>query len=37
MSAYEEGHLDIVKYLCEVGGRELLMVKDEVSGMDVVL
>jgi hypothetical protein len=34
MSAYEEGHLDIVKYLCEVGGRELLMATAAVSGMD---
>ncbi len=32
MSACEGGHLDVVKYVCEVGGKELVMAKRRVSG-----
>ena len=31
MSACEGGHLDVVKYVCEIGGKELVMATDEVS------
>ena len=31
MSACLRGHLDVVKYVCEVGGKELVMAKAEVS------
>ncbi len=27
------GHLEVVKYLCEQGGKELLMLTDKVSGL----
>jgi hypothetical protein len=30
-SACIEGHMDVVKYLCERGGQELLMFQDMVS------
>jgi hypothetical protein len=33
MSASSGGHMEVVKYLCEVGGEELLMRADEVSGL----
>jgi hypothetical protein len=31
MSASVGGHTEIVKYLCEVGGKELVMMTDKVS------
>jgi hypothetical protein len=31
MSACEKKHLDVVKYVCEVGGKELIMVTDKVG------
>ena len=31
MSACEGGHLDVVKYVCEIGGKELVMATDWVS------
>ncbi len=34
MWACEGGHFEILEYLCEVGGRELLMATDGVSGWD---
>jgi hypothetical protein len=30
MSAADNGHLEVVKYLVEVGGKELLMLVDKV-------
>jgi hypothetical protein len=32
MSACKGGNLDVVKYVCEIGGKELVMATDEVSG-----
>ncbi len=32
MLACEGGHLDIVKHVCEVGGKELVMAPCRVSG-----
>jgi hypothetical protein len=32
MSACSGGHLDVVKYVCEIGGKELVMATDSVSG-----
>ncbi len=32
MLACQAGHLDVVKYVCEVGGKELVIVTDMVSG-----
>jgi hypothetical protein len=37
MSACEGGHLDVVKYVCEVGGKELVMARSKVSGTVRVL
>jgi hypothetical protein len=37
MSASRGGHMEIVKYLCEVGGKKLLMRADKVSGRMHVL
>jgi hypothetical protein len=34
MSACLGGHLDVVKYVCEIGGKELVMATDFVSGLD---
>ncbi len=34
ISACEGGHLDVVKYLCEVGSKELVMARNYVSGLD---
>ncbi len=31
MKACEGGHLDVVKYVCEIGGKELVMAKRKVS------
>ena len=30
MSACKGGHLDVVKYVCEIGGKELIMATDMV-------
>ena len=30
MSASRGGHVEVVRYLCEVGGKELLMMTDEM-------
>jgi hypothetical protein len=32
----QEGHLEVVKYLCEQGGKELLMLTDKVSAFKLV-
>jgi hypothetical protein len=37
MSACKEGHLDVVKYVCEIGGKELVTATDVVSSLDGVL
>jgi hypothetical protein len=37
MSASSGGHMEVVKYLCEVGGKELLMKSITVSGRMHVL
>ena len=37
MSACKGGHLDVVKYVCEIGGKELVMPMDIVSSWDQVL
>jgi hypothetical protein len=34
MDACREGTLEVVKYLYEVGGKELLMAESKVSGLD---
>jgi hypothetical protein len=31
MYASSQGHMEVVKYLCEVGGKELLMTMENVS------
>jgi hypothetical protein len=31
MLASVGGYMEVVKYLCEVGGKELVMMKDDVS------
>ncbi len=33
MLACARGHLDVVKYVCEVGGKELVMATDTVSDL----
>ena len=36
MSASDGGHMEVVEYLCDLGGKELLMMTDNVSAwMDV--
>jgi hypothetical protein len=37
MSASRGGHMEIVKYLCQLGGKELLVRADKVSGRMHVL
>ncbi len=36
MKACEGGHLDVVKYLCEIGGKELVMATDKVNILNCV-
>ena len=36
MHASGEGHVEVVRYLCEVGGKELLMMTDKVSALQRV-
>jgi hypothetical protein len=36
-TACYNGHLEVVKYLCEQGGKELLMLTDKVSHKTVLL
>ncbi len=31
--ASQNGHFGVVKHLCEIGGKELLMLTDYVSGL----
>ncbi len=37
LRAANNGHLDVVKHLCEVGGERLLMLTQEVRGRVAVL
>jgi hypothetical protein len=37
LKASQNGHLDVVKHLCEVGGETLLMLTDKVRGRVAVL
>jgi hypothetical protein len=34
MKACSGGHLDVVKYVCEIGGKELVMATDMVSDLN---
>jgi hypothetical protein len=33
--ASQNGHLEVVKHLCEIGGKELLMLTANVSGLGI--